>query len=123
MPEEVKSISEARQTLSALSKSARTRMNRYIITQKGQPQSVLLGYKDYQGLMFAAELLGRPELVESIKSGLSDLRSGRRISAVEMERRLKEHRRAKPLNSLGSARRPQAVVRSAALPIAQTAKK
>ena len=123
MPEEVKSISEARQTLSALSKSARTRMNRYIITQNGKPQSVLLGYKDYQGLMFAAELLGRPDVVESIKGGLSDLKRGRRISAEDMEKRVREDRKASSITSLTSERRPQVDARSAGLPIVLTVKK
>jgi prevent-host-death family protein len=123
MPEELKSISEVRQTLSALSKSARTRMNRYIITQKGKPQSVLLGYKDYQGLMFAAELFGRPDVVAGIRSGLSDLKSGRRIPADDLKKRLRSPRRATSLSSLKVEPRQRAGVSSATLRDAQTLEK
>jgi PHD/YefM family antitoxin component YafN of YafNO toxin-antitoxin module len=85
MPERVKSITEVSRSLTALSQSARTQMKRYVITDQGEPQSVLLGYKDYQGLKMAAELLHRPDVVESIKSGLDDLKNGNRISGDEMK--------------------------------------
>lgn len=59
MSEKLKSVSEARRTLPSLSKSAQDKMDRYIITQQGQPQSVLLGYRDYQALKHSVNLLRR----------------------------------------------------------------
>jgi PHD/YefM family antitoxin component YafN of YafNO toxin-antitoxin module len=83
MPEKMKSISEARQNLPSLSQTAQKRLDRYIITHKGQPQSVLLSYKDYLGMKAAAELSRQPEIVESIRTGLRQLDAGKGLTPDE----------------------------------------
>ena len=83
MPEKMKSISEARQNLPSLSQTAQKRLDRYIITHKGQPQSVLLSYKDYLGMKAAAELSRQPEIVESIRTGLRQLDAGKGLTRRE----------------------------------------
>lgn len=86
MPEKTKSISEARQNLPSLSQTAQKRLDRYVITHKGQPQSVLLSYKDYLGMKAAAELSRRPDVVESIRTGLRQLDAGQGLSPDEAGR-------------------------------------
>ncbi len=88
MSEKLKSVSEARRTLPSLSKSAQGRMDRYIITQQGQPQSVLLGYNDYQSMKVSLELLQRPEELARLQQGLKDLREGRSITFAELKRQV-----------------------------------
>jgi hypothetical protein len=67
-------------------------MDRYIITLQGQPQSVLLGYEEYQGMKAVAELLNRPNDLASIKTGLNQLESGKRLSSNEARKHLRENR-------------------------------
>ena len=97
-----KSISEARQHLPTLCQTAGTRLNRYIITVQGEPKSVLLGYKDYQGLKAAAELLNRPELAADVKRGLKEIDDGQRMSLEEVRKHLKEHAIASDMKDLAA---------------------
>lgn len=90
MPEKLVPVSEARQKLPGLSTAAKTKMDRYLITQHGQPQSVLLGYHDYQSMKAAVDLLQRPQAIEDIGAGLSQLRAGERLSPEAAEQRLRE---------------------------------
>ncbi len=102
MPEQMKSISEARQNLPGLSQTAQKSMNRYIITHQGHPQSVLLGYDEYQGMKVAAQLLHRPEMVESIRTGLKELEAGNRLSADEVRNRLQDRARSSETSKLAT---------------------
>jgi prevent-host-death family protein len=90
MSEQLKSISEARQSLPKLSETAQKRMDRYVITHHGQPQSVLLGYEEYQGLKAMAELVHRPEVIHSIITGLDELRAGKRLSLEDVKKRVEQ---------------------------------
>lgn len=102
MPERMKSISEARQTLPSLSQSAQKRMDRFIITHQGQPQSVLLGYEEYQGMKTASELLHKPEIVGSIKTGLEQLGRGERLSPAAVQRQLRDRTLSAETNKLAT---------------------
>ena len=90
MPEQQTSISDARQNLPTLSQTAEARLNRYVITLQGKPQSVLLGYKDYQGLKAAADLLGKPQVVEDLTTGLKEIESGQRLTLAEVKKHLND---------------------------------
>ncbi len=85
MAEQVKSITDARQGLPGLSRNAGERMERYIITQQGQPQSVLLGYKDYLGMVAAVELLHQPAALANLHRGLEQLHEGAGLTFEQME--------------------------------------
>jgi PHD/YefM family antitoxin component YafN of YafNO toxin-antitoxin module len=85
-----KAIGEARQGLLSLSQSAKNKLERFVITQNGQPQSVLLGYRDYMGMLEAIKLLQRPDLVQEITNGLTALRSGEGV-IFDLEEKQKSH--------------------------------
>jgi PHD/YefM family antitoxin component YafN of YafNO toxin-antitoxin module/nucleoid DNA-binding protein len=102
MPEELTSISDARQKLPTLSQTAEAQMNRYVITLQGKPQSVLLGYKDYQGLKAAADLLGKPQVAEDIAAGLKEIESGKRLTMSEVRKHLNDQTRASAINDLAA---------------------
>jgi prevent-host-death family protein len=90
MAEQMKSITDARQNLPGLSQSAQEHMERYIITNQGQPQSVLVGYSDYQQIKAVMELARRPEAVADIQEGLRQMRSGQRLTTVDLLRSLRD---------------------------------
>src|SRR5437016_6121017 len=102
MAEKMKSISEARQNLPTLSQTAQKQMDRFIITHQGQPQSVLIGYDEYRGMKAAGDLLHRPDVVESIKTGLKDLAEGRRLSGEEMKKRISDRSRSSDTSDLST---------------------
>lgn len=90
MPEHQKSISDARQGLTTLSENASRQLDRYIITNQGQPQSVLLGYDDYQSLKTATQILQQPGVVEDIRTGLKELEEGRGLSLDEVAAKVRD---------------------------------
>jgi len=70
MAEQFRSITEARKELPSLSQTVQGGGDRYVITNQGKPQAVLLGYGDYKGLMAAVELLNRPKDLAHLQEGL-----------------------------------------------------
>lgn len=92
MAEQLKSITDARRSLREISNAAQTRMDRYIITNQGQPQSVLLGYREYQSLKATAELMARPEEQARLEKGLEQLNRGRRLTFDELKSSVQRRR-------------------------------
>ena len=89
MAEDQVPISKARAKIANLAKLAQTQMRRYVLTHQGVPQAVLLGSEDYRSLKAAAELAHRPEVIENILSGQSQVREGKTIALTEVKRRAK----------------------------------
>lgn len=83
MKEKSMSITEARAQLLALSKTARRRMARVVITNKGEAESVLMGINDYRSLLATVELSQRPDIMNSIREAISDIRDGRTLTMEE----------------------------------------
>ena len=104
MPERLTSISKARANLPRLSQSAQKRLDRYIITLQGQPQSVLIGYDEYRSMKAAVELMQRPDIVEDIKAGLKELDEGKGVPMSEMKARVQQARRARETSKLAAER-------------------
>jgi PHD/YefM family antitoxin component YafN of YafNO toxin-antitoxin module len=100
MPERLTSTSKARAKLRRLSQTAQKNLDRYIITVRGEPQSVLIGYDEYQSMKAAVELMQRPEVVEDIKAGLKELDEGKGVPLTEMKARVREAGRLKETNKL-----------------------
>lgn len=71
MAEEFTSITAARRQLPRLSEIVQRGGERYVITNQGKPQAVLLGYEEYKGLLAAAELLSRPRELRHLEEGLA----------------------------------------------------
>jgi PHD/YefM family antitoxin component YafN of YafNO toxin-antitoxin module len=100
MPERLTSTSKARARLRRLSLTAQKHLDRYIITVRGVPQSVLIGYDEYQSMKAAVELMQRPEVVGDIKAGLKELDEGKGVPLTEMKARVREAGRLKETNKL-----------------------
>ena len=97
MSEQEAPITEAGRKLPDLSKAAQNRKHRYIIMDERGPESVLLGYKDYRGLVAATNLMKSPKALRDIEIGLEQLRTGEGLSWSEVEKRLRKHRAHPPL--------------------------
>ena len=102
MPERLTSISKARAKLPRLSQAAQKRLDRYVITLQGQPQSVLIGYDEYQSMKAAVELMQRPDVVEDIKAGLKELEEGKGVPLSEMKARVREAAKTRETNKLAA---------------------
>jgi len=100
MPERLTPISKARAKLPRLSRSAQKSLDRYIITLQGQPQSVLVGYDEYQSMKAAVELMQRPDVVADIKAGLKELDEGQGVPLSEMKARVREAAQLNKANKL-----------------------
>ena len=92
MAEQLKSITDARRSLRAISSAAQSGRERYIITNQGQPQSVLMGYREYQSLKATQELMSRPEERARLERGLEQLNLGRRLTFDELKRNIQRRR-------------------------------
>ncbi len=70
-------ISEARQKLPDLVDRMRRLMERVIITRKGKPEAVMMGFEEYESWIETLELMANPKAVRGIREGLADLSAGR----------------------------------------------
>ena len=59
-----------------------------VATRNGKPAAVLLNYDLYAGLLETVELMSDPELAESVRSGLADIRAGRVKSLEDVKTEL-----------------------------------
>lgn len=77
-------VSEARQSLPELITRMRKLMDRVIITRKGKPEAVLMGFDEYESWIETLELMSRPATLKGIREGLADLKAGRARSFEEV---------------------------------------
>jgi prevent-host-death family protein len=91
MAEQFRSITETRKALPSLSETVQGGGDRYVITNQGKPQAVLLGYSEYKGLLAAAELLNRPKELAHLEEGLAQTQ---RIGFEELKENLRSKKTA-----------------------------
>jgi PHD/YefM family antitoxin component YafN of YafNO toxin-antitoxin module len=89
MAEQFKSITEARKDLPTLSQTVQGGGDRFVITNQGKPQAVLLGWGEYKGLMAAAELLNRPKALADLEEGMKQTR---KLSFAELKENLQRRK-------------------------------
>jgi antitoxin YefM len=77
-------VSEARQTLPDLVTRIRKLMDRVIITRKGKPEAVIMGFDEYESWIETLELMSKPKTLRGIREGLADLAAGRSRSFEEV---------------------------------------
>ena len=91
MAEQFKSITDVRKDLPQLSQAVQAGGDRFVITNQGRPQAVLLGYGEYKGLLAAVELLNRPRELARLEQGLQQTR---KMSFEELKENLKVRKAA-----------------------------
>ena len=87
------SVTSARQQLLKLTKDVRRRMDRVVLTNKGEATAILMSIGEYKSLRAAAELAARPDILKATREGAEQIERGEGITLDE----------AFPLASKGSA--------------------
>jgi PHD/YefM family antitoxin component YafN of YafNO toxin-antitoxin module len=70
------SVTSARQQLLKLTKDVRRRMDRVVLTNKGEATAILMSVGEYNSLKAAAELVMHPEVGRATGEGFEQLRRG-----------------------------------------------
>jgi len=78
--EKILSVTSVRQKLMKLAKTANRKMERYVLTNRGQAEAVLIGYADYRSLMAAARLAHHPEILEQTRRGMAEIEEGKGLT-------------------------------------------
>lgn len=92
--EKILSVTSVRQKLMKLAKTANRKMERYVLTNRGQAEAVLIGYADYRSLMAAARLAHHPEIMEQTRRGFAAIEEGRGLTLEQTMDRLAKKRSA-----------------------------
>jgi len=77
------SVTSARQQLLKLTKDVRRRMDRVVLTNKGEAAAVLMSVGEYNSLKAAAELAMRPDILRATEEGFERIRRGEGIRLDE----------------------------------------
>jgi prevent-host-death family protein len=77
------SVTSARQQLLKLTKDVRRRMDRVVLTNKGEAAAILMSVGEYKSLMAAAELAMRPDILKATEEGFEQIRQGKGIPLDE----------------------------------------
>jgi PHD/YefM family antitoxin component YafN of YafNO toxin-antitoxin module len=78
--EKTVSITSARSQLLKLSKQVFRHMDRYVLTNKGVAETVLLSVSEYNSLRAAAELAAHPEVLATTLRGFEEIERGEGLS-------------------------------------------
>ncbi len=77
-------LSEARQPLPKLITRTSRHMERVVITRKGKPEAILMGFEEFECWVETLELMRNSETVRGIRKGLKDLAANRSQSFEEV---------------------------------------
>jgi len=77
------SVTSARQQLLKLTKDVRRRMDRVVLTNKGEATAILMSVGEYKGLRAAAELAMRPDILQASREGAERIQRGEGIPLDE----------------------------------------
>jgi len=77
------SVTSARQQLLKLTKDVRRRMDRVVLTNKGEAEAILLSVGEYNSLKAAAELAMRPDVLKATEGGFEQIERGEGIRLEE----------------------------------------
>ena len=77
------SVTSARQQLLQLTKDVRRRMDRVVLTNKGEATAILMSVGEYNSLKAAAELAMRPDILKATEEGFEQIQRGEGISLDE----------------------------------------
>jgi antitoxin YefM len=77
------SVTSARQQLLKLTKDIRRRMDRVVLTNKGEAAAILMSVGEYNSLKAAAELAMRPDILKATEEGFEQIERGEGIRLEE----------------------------------------
>ncbi|MBI5630618.1 MAG: type II toxin-antitoxin system Phd/YefM family antitoxin [Elusimicrobia bacterium] len=65
-----------------------SRLDRYVVTRRGQPVMMLISPEDYEGLLETIEILSDKTAAKRIRKSWREARGGKTVSLESMRRRL-----------------------------------
>lgn len=74
--EKTLSVTSARNQLLQLTKQVARRMDRFVLTNKGQAAAVLLSVDEYKSLRAAAQLVAHPDALAATLKGFEEIERG-----------------------------------------------
>ncbi len=77
-------LKELRPKLPAIIKDIDTKLDRYIVTKRGKPISIMLNIDDYEGLLETIEILSNKNIVKRIKKAKKEIKEGKTISLEKL---------------------------------------
>ncbi len=78
--EKTLSVTSARSQLLKLTKLAARHMTRFVLTNKGEAEAVLLSVSEYKSLRAAAELATHPEVLDATRRGFEEIERGQGLT-------------------------------------------
>lgn len=64
------------------------KLDRYIVTRRGQPVMMLISPEDYEGLLETIEILSDKSAARRIRKSWKEARAGKTVTLVALRRRL-----------------------------------
>lgn len=77
MSEVICPITKARKDFLRLSKKAKELGEKFILTNKGEPEVVIMSYEEYESWRETLEILSDKKLMEGIRRGEEDIKRGK----------------------------------------------
>jgi prevent-host-death family protein len=77
------SVSEASRKLATLSRAAKRTLQRFILTQRGRGEAVLISFTEYKSLVASRTLLSNPKVLEDTLRGMRQIKRGQGIKFTQ----------------------------------------
>lgn len=82
-------LKDLRPKLSVVMDAVDQKLERYVVTKRGQPIAVVMSPDDYEGLLETIAIMSDKALVKRLKRAEADAKAGRMKSLEKIERELK----------------------------------
>lgn len=79
-PNEIVAVSRARQRLPSMVREAAEEGRSFGLVRRGELEAVLLGAREFEGLLETLEILADPSLRARVRRGLREVEQGRLVS-------------------------------------------
>jgi PHD/YefM family antitoxin component YafN of YafNO toxin-antitoxin module len=90
--ETILSVSQARRELPTLSRMAKERLQRYVLTNRGRAVAVLMSFGEYKALTAARDLVTRPDVLADTLRGVRQLRRDQGVELSKLSRKIGRRR-------------------------------
>ncbi len=77
-----------RPDLPQVANAIESKLDRYIVTRRGQPVMMLISPEDYEGLLETIEILSDKSAAKRIRKAWKEARAGKTISLAALRKRL-----------------------------------
>ncbi|MEW6097530.1 MAG: type II toxin-antitoxin system Phd/YefM family antitoxin [bacterium] len=78
------SLKKLRPELPKVIKDIDTKLDRYIITRRGEPVAIMMSPEDYEGILETIDILSNKEVVKRIKKAKQEIKEGNTISLEDL---------------------------------------